>query len=460
MRIATSQFVPGNPTLAARAVNPCSPSESSIDVPLGLSPHPSVSDDSLAHLRAHLSFAPISKSVPVMLRALPVSVQSDLLAAGPAFPTDASLRDATRVGTLSTFDKEKVNAWVMLVTQARAGQIAAFNAVLPRGAPAGQPVVQLSSSGPIARIVGPTLSDEALSAIKQYCDSLERLINYLENAFEELQYSNGVWEWNMSGGQLLSDVAMLLHGWKAPDFDEKTALGMQYALSLVGIEASIKQDIYGGFHVLIATDALDAILWMRTDDLQTAMSLIDAALIEARWLLGALSSLLPHATEPWPSADDPSSSWEIHKELGQAIAEMDENYLQVYEDAVGKYTGFFDDVNNVLGSMHKHLSTSESGKIFIESEFRDAVGETLRKWERDNVLIDGLNPSEATAWAESIGPLAYADGTKVKIDLSALRELQTTVYDSTGDWMSAHEFQAVNEALSVHKEKSKVICKR
>ncbi|VTR34054.1 36 kDa membrane antigen [Serratia fonticola] len=132
---------------------------------------------------------------------------------------------------------------------------------------------------------------------------------------------------------------------------------------------------------------------------------------------------------------------------------MDENYLQVYEDAVGKYTGFFDDVNNVLGSMHKHLSTSESGKIFIESEFRDAVGETLRKWERDNVLIDGLNPSEATAWAESIGPLAYADGTKVKIDLSALRELQTTVYDSTGDWMSAHEFQAVNEALSVHKEK-------
>ncbi|VTR34059.1 Uncharacterised protein [Serratia fonticola] len=64
---------------------------------------------------------------------------------------------------------------------------------------------------------------------------------------------------------------------ESPDFDEKTALGMQYALSLVGIEASIKQDIYGGFHVLIATDALDAILWMRTDDLQTAMSLIDAA---------------------------------------------------------------------------------------------------------------------------------------------------------------------------------------
>ncbi|QJU42330.1 IpaD/SipD/SspD family type III secretion system needle tip protein [Serratia marcescens] len=182
-----------------------------------------------------------------------------------------------------------------------------------------------------------------------------------------------------------------------------------------------------------------------SDDLAAILRVVDDGFVEAEALLRALQSLIP--------SPRPDSSWEIYAALAEAISVMNEEYLGKYQTVVMKYTEFFDDVNSAMGGMSEFIQVSDDGEVYVSPQFRDALQETRNKWATNGVLLSGLTPADAESWATLLGPLAYAEGTTVKINLEPLDKLLELTNKNTAKWLSPQKFAAFQSGLQIHQEK-------
>lgn len=111
-------------------------------------------------------------------------------------------------------------------------------------------------------------------------------------------------------------------------------------------------------------------------------------------------------------------------------------------------------MSSVLAELPNCLEkNSGSGEISIYSWYVDHVQAIDDKLPGDAVLLTGLTPTEARAWAELLGPLALADGGTVNINLEPLADMITLSAADDRQWMTPVKFSAFQSALGIHTAK-------
>lgn len=124
-----------------------------------------------------------------------------------------------------------------------------------------------------------------------------------------------------------------------------------------------------------------------------------------------------------PPEDFPLSSLDIASDLADAIKDMNEDYLKVFQDAVEKYNKFFSDFSSmVLGKMTEFMSAGKDGNVeFDNNGFSKWVDALIKKYEingqptcagtlfppqngQDGAQANvGKSREECAAWAKEFG---------------------------------------------------------
>ncbi|QJU42277.1 IpaD/SipD/SspD family type III secretion system needle tip protein [Serratia marcescens] len=389
-------------------------------------------------LRAMLAFAPLANASNVLTGVLPEGIRTALLTAGQEQLDMDAIRDAKRLAPRGQFDKNAVDAWVSV----RSHRMSAI----------------LSGILPVQR---PTRSfpPEAHTDLANRISALEQIIEILGKPQDHVVMGHfGFYQWEPETLSLLYDAYYTLLGGSGRGgepwglrtyYDKATATTLAEYLSSNGIPAQISTgDGQSGYTVVVNIPGLaDACLGpmvngTMSDDLPAIFRVVADGLVEAEALLRALQSLHP-----------PASSWEIYASLAEAISVMNEEYLGKYQTAVMKYTEFFDDVNSAMGAMSESISVDDEGDVYLSYNLRDVLQTTRDKWAKNDVLLSGLTPDDAQSWAQLLGPLAYAEGSTVKINLEPLDKLLELTKKNSGKYMSPQKFAAFQSALQIHQEK-------
>lgn len=221
-------------------------------------------------------------------------------------------------------------------------------------------------------------------------------------------------------------ILKLLNSTGLGEFEIGTGALGEYLLKPVG-DASVHNFIYFVF-----------------DGRAMGLDELEQALLNLEKIIAAIDRAVPRP---------PVSSWALHDQLLAAIDAMEEGYLDRYQTVVMRYTAFFDDVNQAIAQLPKSLRVDSGGEITIESEFLELVKQVREKWGRDDVLLTGLTPDEALAWADLLGPLSVASGGSVKINLEPLDDLISLIAANELKWLAPAKFAAFQSALEVHTSK-------
>ncbi|WP_258089425.1 IpaD/SipD/SspD family type III secretion system needle tip protein [Serratia liquefaciens] len=375
----------------------------------------------------------------------------------PVGLTMSASRDAVRLATGDGMAKEAIDAWLAVKTTGSAGHLTALRTVsMENISPCASSFGNFTPSlTPVSGFVSginplrsPSLTAKESEFIERYVESLgaymSRVQTFLADPTSFLYLTDdGRVELTEEGESILFDW----DGWFQLNAGQLTPAECDAFVSKLydaGFDVAYEAD-YHAITIFLPYSYYDA-LFLDPNDPKFIPSLEAAAADVIKFQHALEEMVVVH----------PSSSWDIYKDLSAAIDEMDKNYLKVYADVVSKYTEFFDDVNKTAGSMADMMEVNDDGKIRVSATYTHDLKALASKWAENDVLISDLSPAEAVSWAEALGPLARAEGTEVKIDLSALESIVETAYELTqgsDSWKSPQEFQAFNEELAIHKEK-------
>ncbi|CAM3405259.1 MULTISPECIES: type III secretion system needle tip protein SctA [Yersinia] len=180
------------------------------------------------------------------------------------------------------------------------------------------------------------------------------------------------------------------------------------------------------------------------------------------------------ATEPTENKG-PISSWDIYKDLADAIGEMDDSYLSVHEYAVKQYSDFFSDFSDLKSKLQEFISSGKDGNIILKSgEIRKELDALLKKYSVNPVTkaavlfpkqsetggIKGASKEDAKAWASELGVdpdtcvKQLPDGSWVcTIDTSPLTKMKSDLPHNDVEDMNSAKFQAWMAGFDAQAEK-------
>ncbi|STQ90231.1 type III secretion system needle tip protein SctA [Iodobacter fluviatilis] len=118
--------------------------------------------------------------------------------------------------------------------------------------------------------------------------------------------------------------------------------------------------------------------------------------------------------------DDPTSSWTINDNISDAIGDIQDGYLGVYENAVDRYIAFYAEFSKILAALEKLINGSADGQsvnvsmrelgrqltALKESFFPGGqAGENsvLFPPQNGDGIVEGASKGEADQWAKEMG---------------------------------------------------------
>ncbi|TKI05073.1 IpaD/SipD/SspD family type III secretion system needle tip protein [Martelella alba] len=157
-------------------------------------------------------------------------------------------------------------------------------------------------------------------------------------------------------------------------------------------------------------------------------------------------------------ADDPAfkSYAELWQDAVDAIGAIKEDYLEVYETVVERYTAFYSDFSDFMSGLTAYLDVSTDDKGNQTMQFRPEVLDEIDKLlatygnGEQGVLFPATGSAtreDAEKWAAELGldpacVQASGDGYVVRIDLSPLQTIRDNMSDSALAPMSTFQYQS------------------
>jgi invasin D len=128
------------------------------------------------------------------------------------------------------------------------------------------------------------------------------------------------------------------------------------------------------------------------------------------------------SAKQWPGfvEDDPTSSWTMNDNIADAIGDIQDNYLGVYENAVDNYIAFYAEFSKILAALEKLINGSADGQS-VNVSMRKLQGqlEALKRQffpggqpgenavlfppKNDAGAVVGASEDEAKKWAAEMG---------------------------------------------------------
>lgn len=151
-----------------------------------------------------------------------------------------------------------------------------------------------------------------------------------------------------------------------------------------------------------------------------------------------------------------SSSKEICDEVADAIAAMDEGYLDVFQEAVEAYASFYADFSEVMANLKNYITVDDEDIIFDGRGFAAELQTVIDKYSGDaGILYSGSSPEEAKTWAKEMGldPDKCVDGNNVRIDLSSVENLKNSSYnDYNNKKLNSAQWAAYQSSVDIVKD--------
>ncbi|QIX96599.1 IpaD/SipD/SspD family type III secretion system needle tip protein [Cedecea sp. FDAARGOS_727] len=148
----------------------------------------------------------------------------------------------------------------------------------------------------------------------------------------------------------------------------------------------------------------------------------------------------------------PSSSWNICESVADAIGNMGEDYLDVFQNAVEKYAAFYTDFTDFMSRLKEFIQEDDDGKIRLNfDKFTSALKSLISQYSSDSATrlypTDNSKSSreDCEAWCKEMGldPNKCLRGSgnsySVNIDTSPLEKILDSVKlnwkGKEGNWM-------------------------
>ena len=179
----------------------------------------------------------------------------------------------------------------------------------------------------------------------------------------------------------------------------------------------------------------------------------------------------------WPGFDDdPSSSWGINDSIGDAIGEINDGYLGVYENAVDAYIAFYAAFSEILAALDTLISGGTDGQTVIvdaqglKNKLQALIDKFFSKSgvpgenavlfppQDGDGAVTGGTEADAKKWAEEMGldPSCVRkldDGTYVvTVDLGPIQEM---IKNLPNTHVTATDFQIWKAGFDSMDEKMK-----
>ncbi|MGL4604005.1 MAG: type III secretion system needle tip protein SctA [Iodobacter sp.] len=216
---------------------------------------------------------------------------------------------------------------------------------------------------------------------------------------------------------------------------------------------------------------------------------------ERQLSLHSLQSLMPNSLPPlayervqlaleeftanaWPRFDnDPSSSWGINDSIGDAIGDISDGYLGVYENAVDAYIAFYAAFSEILAQLEGLISGATDGQsVTVDAaKLERLLHELIDKFfpasgvpGENSVLfppqdgdgaVTGGTEADAKKWAEEMGldpscVRKLANGSYVvTVDIGPIKEMIDNLPDNGS--ISSTDFQIWKAGFDAMDEKMK-----
>lgn len=160
-----------------------------------------------------------------------------------------------------------------------------------------------------------------------------------------------------------------------------------------------------------------------------------------------------------------SSSREICQAVADAIGEMEEGYLSVFQEAVETYASFYSDFADLFAKFQDYVGADDDSTTFDGSQFRADIAEFMAKYTGDGGRLHpssgSLSEEEAIAWAKEFGLdpdntvlQDSSGGYYIVVDMSPIEEIYNITPSSTESTSyNSAQWAAFQSAIDMQKDK-------
>jgi len=160
----------------------------------------------------------------------------------------------------------------------------------------------------------------------------------------------------------------------------------------------------------------------------------------------------------------PLSSAQICQNVTDAIADMNTNYLEVFQDAVELYASFFSDFSDLMGELYTFISANDDRTVLDVRGFANALDQFLAKYPvnppNENTTLFSGTKEECEAWAQQFGLDASKSVVQVNgryvvvIDTSSVQNIRNSLnnLDSPSQEFNVAQWQAWHANVDMQKE--------
>lgn len=201
--------------------------------------------------------------------------------------------------------------------------------------------------------------------------------------------------------------------------------------------------------------------------IQNSPLIQDEAPMQANTPVASRSAVEYSAQQPatfTSGSSGPLSSAQICQNVADAIADMNTNYLEVFQDAVELYASFFSDFSDLMGELYKFISANDDRTVLDVRDFANALDQFLAKYPvnppNDKTTLFSGTKEECEAWAQQFGLDASKSVKQVNgryvvvIDTSSVQNIRDSLnnLDNPSQEFNVAQWQAWHANVDMQKE--------